>query len=188
MNSIELMVEEHKNIIRMLKVVRQASYNILKGDEICYEDFEQMIDFIRNYADVHHHGKEEKFLFKEMVDNLGPLADKLVTHGMLIEHDWGRLFIRELSNALEAVKNGDEMSKIDVIANAVGYANHLQRHIDKEDSVVYPFAQKQLSEEIMERVEKASWDYEKTAEEKKIQSHYLEILENLEKKYLNSLR
>ncbi|NLP34772.1 MAG: hemerythrin domain-containing protein [Clostridiales bacterium] len=184
MNSIELMVEEHKNIIRMLTVVRQASYGILKGDEICYEDFEQMIDFIRNYADVHHHGKEEKFLFKEMVDNLGPLADKLVTHGMLVEHDWGRLFIHELSNALEQVKRGDEMSKIDVIANAIGYANHLQRHIEKEDSVVYPFAERKLSAEIMERVEKASWEFEKDAEEKNIPSYYLELLENLEKKYL----
>lgn len=185
MNIIELMIEEHRNIVRMLAVVRQASYRILKGDEICYEDFAQMIDFIRNYADIHHHGKEEKFLFKEMVDHLGPLGDKLVTHGMLIEHDWGRLFIRELSDALELVKNGDEMSKIDVIANAVGYANHLKRHIEKEDTVVYTFAQRKLPAEVMDQIEQASFDYEKVAEEKKIPSHYLELLENLEKKYFS---
>jgi hemerythrin-like domain-containing protein len=183
LNSIELMIEEHKNILRMLAVVRKASYDILLGKEICFEDFEQMIDFIRNYADVHHHGKEEQFLFKEMVEHLGPLGDKLITHGMLVEHDWGRLFIRELSSALDRVKSGDDMSKIDVIANAVGYANHLQRHIEKEDKVVYTFAQRQLPKEIMDKIEKDSATFEKNANDKNIPSNYLTILKNLEQKY-----
>lgn len=183
MNSIELMVEEHKNILRMLKVVRNANNKILKGEEICYDDFDKMIDFIRNYADVHHHGKEEKFLFKEMVDNLGPLGTKLVTHGMLIEHDWGRLFISELVAALERVKSGDLDSRLDVIANAVGYANHLTRHIAKEDEVVYTFAARQLNQEILAQVDKQTEEFEEVAAKNGIQNHYIQLLEELEKKY-----
>lgn len=110
MNSIDLMVEEHKYIMRMLKVVRNACYRILKGEDIQYNDFEQMIDFIKNYADNHHHGKEEKFLFKEMQTNLGNIGNQLVTHGMLVEHDLGRLFISDLSDALKRVKEGDDES------------------------------------------------------------------------------
>lgn len=183
MNSIELMIAEHSNISRMLTVVRKACSGILNGDPINYDDFDQMIDFIKNYADIHHHGKEEKFLFKEMVDNLGPLGNKLVTHGMLVEHDFGRLFISELTNALQKVKAGDDISKIDVIANAVGYANHLQRHIDKENTVVFPFAQKKLSKEIMDKVEQDSINFENEAKEKGIQEHYIQLLEALEVKY-----
>jgi hemerythrin-like domain-containing protein len=149
MNSIELMIDEHKYIVRMLKVVRKACYNIMQGGDISYDDFDKMIDFIRNYADQHHHGKEEKFLFKEMINHLGPIGNKLITHGMLIEHDWGRLYVSELVNALERVKTGDQESKLDVIANAVGYANHLSRHIAKEDQVIYTFAAKNLSTEIL---------------------------------------
>lgn len=184
MDSIGLMVEEHKNILRMLKVVRKACNKLLQNEEISYEDFDKMIDFIRNYADAHHHGKEEKFLFKEMIDNLGKLGTNLVTHGMLVEHDWGRLFAHELEEALERVKAGDEGSKLDVIANAIGYANHLARHIAKEDEVVYTFASKQLAPEIMERVDKQTEDFEKDANKLGIQVHYIEILEELEKKYL----
>ena len=51
MNSIEVLVEEHKNISRMLVLVKNASYGILRGEEIPYDDFGEMIDFIRNYAD-----------------------------------------------------------------------------------------------------------------------------------------
>jgi hemerythrin-like domain-containing protein len=184
MNSIELMVEEHKYIVRMLKVVRAASNKILKGEEICYEDFDKMIDFIKNYADAHHHGKEEKFLFKEMVDNLGRMGTNLVTHGMLVEHDWGRLFISELKNALDRVKAGEEESRLDVIANAIGYANHLARHIGKEDEVVYTFAEKQLSTEILERVNQQTEEFEKEAEKNGIQARYIKLVEELEKKYL----
>ena len=93
-----------------------------------------MIDFIRNFADAHHHGKEEKLLFHEMVTHLGPLGNKLITHGMLVEHDSGRLFIKELEEALQRVKSGDEMSKLDVIANAISYTHLLRRHIEKENS------------------------------------------------------
>lgn len=183
MNSIQLMMDEHKYILRMLTVVRKACFGIFKGDSICYEDFEKMIDFIRNYADAHHHGKEEKLLFHEMVENLGSLGNKLITHGMLVEHDSGRLFIQELNEALLRVKNGDEESKLDVIANAISYTHLLHRHIEKEDAVVYTFAEKQLAPEIIDKVNLQTIDFEKAAEEKGIQQYYQNLVNELEEKY-----
>lgn len=38
MNTIDVMVAEHKYILRMLKVIRSASFQILKGKEINYDD------------------------------------------------------------------------------------------------------------------------------------------------------
>lgn len=184
MNSIELMVEEHKYIKRMLKVVRKASFQVLQGKEIYYEDFYNMMDFIKNYADAHHHGKEEKILFKEIVDNLGKMGTNLVTHGMLVEHDLGRLYMSDLREALNRVKEGDEESKLDVIANAISYTRLLERHIAKEDEVVYTFAEKQLSTEILDRVNKQTQEFEIDATSKGIQNHYLDLLQELEGKYL----
>ncbi|HEX3022475.1 MAG TPA: hemerythrin domain-containing protein [Lachnospiraceae bacterium] len=184
MNSIDLMVEEHTYIIRLLKVVRQACLKVMHGEDICYEDFDLMIDFIRNYADAHHHGKEEKFLFKEMAERMGKLGENLVKHGMLVEHDWGRLFISELRAALDRTKSGDEDSKLDVIANAMGYVNHLGRHIAKEDSVIYNFARKELDSEVLAQVDKQSEDFEEEAKKQGVQAKYIGIVEELEKKYL----
>ena len=183
MNSIDLMVEEHKYITRMLIVVRNACLKLMNDDEIDYDDFNKMVDFVANYADVHHHGKEEKFLFKEMAVNLGKVGEKLINNGMLVEHDWGRLFVMELKESLIELKNGNKESKLDVIANAVGYANHLDRHIKKEDSVIYPFAQRQLTNELLEKVDKASEEFEEEASNKGIQDYYIKLLEGLETKY-----
>lgn len=185
MNSIQLMMEEHKYILRMLIVVRNACYGVMKGETIYYEDFDQMTDFVRNYADFHHHGKEEKLLFNEMVTHLGALGNKLVTHGMLVEHDFGRLYMQELKEALHRVKAGDDMSRLDVIANAISYTHLLKRHIDKEDSVVYTFAERQLSKEIMDKVNQETLEFEKNAEQQGTQKYYIELLERLEKKYNN---
>ncbi len=184
MYSIELMVEEHKYIIRMLTVVRQASNKILNGEEICYEDFYKMLDFIRNYADIHHHGKEEKFLFTQMVEHLGKMGTNLVKHGMLVEHDWGRLFATDLREALERTKEGDKESRLDVIANAVGYANHLLRHISKEDAAVYTFAKNNLPNEVLNLIDEQTKVFEEEAAKKGTQDHYIKLLEELEAKYL----
>lgn len=186
MNGISLMVDEHKFIKRMLKVIRKASYDILKGKDIDYKDFEKIIDFVRNYADAYHHGKEEKMLFNRMIDEMGGAAIKLVQHGMLVEHDMGRFHMKELEEALAKVKDGDEEAKIDVIANAVGYANLLSRHIEKEDGIAYPFAERGLSKETLEKINKECEAFEKEMQEKNVQAKYIQLLEELEKKYIHS--
>lgn len=61
MNSIDIMVKEHENILAFLEAVKVASLEIIEGAEPDTEDFRKMIDFVENYADGHHHGKEEKF-------------------------------------------------------------------------------------------------------------------------------
>lgn len=183
MNGIDLMVKEHTYIKRMLKIVRRASYKILQGAEIDFEDFNKMIDFIRNYADKHHHGKEEVILFNRMVDEIGGAAEPLVKHGMLVEHDLGRFYIRSLEEALGRVRAGDEESKLDVIANAVGYTQLLNSHIEKEDSTVYPFANRKLRKETLDIIDSECQSFEDKMKETNIQEKYLELLSVLENKY-----
>lgn len=184
MDGIKLMVDEHVYIKRMLKVLRKASYGVMQGETINYDDFASMIDFVRNYADRHHHGKEEKLLFNRMVDEIGGAAEKLVKSGMLVEHDIGRLHMKELEEALDRVKGGDDESRLDVIANAVSYTHLLNRHIDKEDAVVYPFAQRQLSEQTMATINSECESFERQMEEEGVQSRYIALLEELEGKYI----
>ena len=181
MNSIELMMDEHRNIERMLKIIRALCLRILKNEKVDYDDIEIIIEFIRKYADGHHHNKEEIFLFNKMVDSLGPLGEKIIKYGMLVEHDLGRLYVKNLEEALNKVRNGDEEAKLDIIANVISYTDLLTRHIDKEDRVVYTFAQRELSEEILNEVDNKCNDYEK--DNLDLRNKYINILNNLEEKY-----
>lgn len=183
MDGIVLMVDEHKNIKRMLGVIRKACLDVIKEKEIDYKDFEMMIDFVRNYADKHHHGKEEKFLFNRMIDEIGGPAEKLVKYGMLVEHDFGRLYMSELEDALKKAKAGDDEAKLDIIANAIGYTNLLNRHIDKEDNVVYTFAKRELSKKTLDEVNAECDEFEKETNRAGVQDKYIKMLDALEEKY-----
>lgn len=182
MNAIELMVKEHENICVMINIVREACYKVVTGEKINYDDFNFMIDFIKNYADKHHHGKEEVFLFNRMVDEIGDTAEKLVKHGMLVEHDLGRLYISDLSKALEDLKAGNDKAKVDVIGSAISYCNLLTRHIDKENKVAYTFANRMLKDETLNTINDETKAFEE--ENKENSEKYLKVLENLKKKYL----
>jgi hemerythrin-like domain-containing protein len=184
MNAIELMVHEHKYIKRMLSVARAMSIKVLNNEEVANEDFYKVIDFVRNYADKHHHAKEENILFKKMGDELGEKIAKGPIAGMFVEHDLGRLYMSNLESALEKYKNGDKDSRVDIIANTICYTDLLHRHIDKEDTAIYTFAQRALSKEAMEDVEKSCADVESSATEHGTQDKYIKLVEELENKYL----
>lgn len=180
MKCLDLMVDEHVNIKRMLAVIRKYCNKILNGETIQYEDFYKIIDFVRNYADKHHHGKEESLLFARMMEELGSTAEKLIRYGMNVEHDFGRLYIQELETSVNRVLGGDLEARLDVIANAVSYTHLLNRHIDKEDKVVYMYAQNNLPEETIVKLEQECDMFEKKALEVGAQAKYLELLNELE--------
>lgn len=182
MNAINLMVEEHKLIKRMLVVTRKLSIKVLNNEEVDYNDFNKVIDFVRNFADKHHHSKEEVILFKKMGEVLGERIANGPIMGMLVEHDLGRLFIGNLEASLAKFKAGDSDSRVDIIANAIGYTDLLYRHIDKEDTTIYTFAQRKLSKNQLEEIDIACLEVETEATKNNLQDKYVTLLNKLESK------
>ena len=182
MNGIDLLINEHKYVSRMLVVIRKVCFNLMENNEIDYEDFDKIICFVKNFADGHHHQKEEIFLFNKMVEQLGDTGKNVITHGMLVEHDLGRSYIRNLIEALEKYKNGQKESKLDIIANAISYSTLLENHIHKEDNVIFNFAKRGLSEEILKTIDKECMEYEQNYTE--LIKENMDILTYLEEKYI----
>ena len=79
-------------------------------------------------------------------------------------------------------KNGNNESKLDIIANAVSYATLLENHIHKEDNVIFNFAKRALSKEILKTVDKQCMEYEENS--KDVIKENLDILTYLEEKYI----
>ncbi|AOT70228.1 hemerythrin domain-containing protein [Geosporobacter ferrireducens] len=181
MDAIALMIEEHKHIKRVLGITRRACIQILNGTPVNYEAFYKIIDFVRNYADKHHHSKEEDILFKRMSEELGEVIAHGPIMGMFAEHDLGRLFISNLETALQKAKAGDADARIDIIANAIAYTDLLYRHIDKEDTAIYTFAQNKLSAESMAEVEERCKAVESEAHKNRLQDKYITLIDELEK-------
>ncbi len=184
MDAIKLLMEEHVNIKRMLIVIRKMAERVLEDQAPDYNDYSQAVDFVRSYADVHHHMKEEKVLFRYMKDELSDMIGGSL-EGMIIEHNLGRMYIANLEQALKSYESNRTESRLEIIANAIGYSNLLNKHIDKEDLGLYMFAQKNLSEEAIAKLNDEVAILEVEATEQSIQAKYLEILLKFEEKYLD---
>jgi hemerythrin-like domain-containing protein len=82
---------------------------------------------------------------------------------MLTEHGFGREFVKGMSESAEKLKQGDRSAAAKFIENADGYVKLLSQHIDKEDNVLYPMADKLLSAKKQEELVVA---FEKVEEER----------------------
>ena len=163
---IEVLREEHDEILKFIEALRQKCLNFMEYNEVNLQDFKDAVQFIRTYADLRHHQKEEQILFKAMTDNLGTIAVNLIQHGMLVEHDLARLHVMELDNAIKAYElEPTKENKLDIISNAMGYYYLLKRHVEKENGVVYPYAEKNLSKELMDELDKEAVRYMEAMEQ-----------------------
>ncbi|MCX6561475.1 MAG: hemerythrin domain-containing protein [Candidatus Aminicenantes bacterium] len=138
---------EHQAIKRMLGILTRACARIEAGSPVDPAHLDAAVEFIRVFADKCHHGKEEDLLFPAMVaagvpDQGGPIGV------MKAEHTRGRELVRKAAAALPGLKRKDRAAAADFVAQARGYAALLGPHIDKEDFILYPMADRLLAKSV----------------------------------------
>ncbi len=142
-----IMTDEHQLILRMISLVEQNTALMEQGRFRNWQFFLDAVDFIRNYADRFHHAKEEDVLFVALVKNGMPEKQSPI-EAMHMEHDQGRTFVRAMEAAAERALAGETGQAPVIAENAKGYAELLHDHIDKEDTILYPLAERVLPEEV----------------------------------------
>lgn len=159
---IKILTNEHKNILEFVGELKKKCLIFMEDDYIDIGGFYSAVDFIKSYADWRHHRKEEELLFSAMTAHLGDTAEQLIKHGMLVEHDMARFQVCEMEKWLKNYEaNESAENKLNIIANTMSYCALLERHAQKEDEVVYPYAVRSLPEEVMNELDSKVLEYEK---------------------------
>jgi hemerythrin-like domain-containing protein len=150
MKPTEELKAEHEGILVILDVLDRISEKIIAGVTLPVEHLEQIIEFLQIFVDKCHHGKEEDILFPAMVEAGIPVADGPISV-MLSEHDRGRRFTGEMKTLLQSHRSGGAGSPLMVLTTpALQYTDLLRSHIWKENNVLFPLADEELSEEKQE--------------------------------------
>lgn len=172
------LVEEHRLILRMIALLERNARRTAEGTYSNWQFYLDGIDFIRQYADRFHHAKEEDVLFTALIDNGMPREHSPVA-AMLMEHDQGRAFVRQLEDAVRGAQAGRTENGRVIAENALGYAALLRDHIAKEDSILYPLAERIVPAPLREKI----LDGYRTATARTPQGftdHYTRIVEQYE--------
>lgn len=145
----KIMVDEHQLILRMITLLEKNTALLEAGTFRNWQFYLDAVDFIRHYADGFHHAKEEDVLFVSLVRNGMPEKNSPI-EAMQMEHDQGRAHVRAIAVAAEKAQAGKLGQDAIIAAHARGYADLLRGHIDKEDHILYPLAERVLPEGVRE--------------------------------------
>ncbi|MEN6555675.1 MAG: hemerythrin domain-containing protein [Anaerolineaceae bacterium] len=142
------LLNEHDAILHVFSILDKMLTSSKFDEERDLNFADELVHFLKVFADQCHHGKEEGFLFKEL-ENRGVPNQGGPISVMLQEHMLGRQLIAKMS---EAVQDADlEAFKL----HAVEYRDLLRQHIQKENAVLFKLADQLISdEEQMELFEK----------------------------------
>src|SRR5512142_112477 len=89
---------EHEAILSALNILERMAADAEAGAPVEPKDIQSFIDFLKEFADKCHHGKEEGLLFPAMIaygvpDRGGPIG------AMMDQHENGRHLVREMEAA-----------------------------------------------------------------------------------------
>jgi len=118
---------------------------ILTKDAEAPSHLAQLLDFFKGFVDRCHHSKEEDVLFPEL-ERRGVSRQGGPIGVMLSEHEQGRGHVRELDASLGRLRDGDAGAAASIRELAVAYRHLLQQHIDKENHILFPLADRLLAE------------------------------------------
>jgi hemerythrin-like domain-containing protein len=127
------LVAEHVLIKRWIALIPEVVKNLDVESEKGRRLILDGIDMIRSYADKFHHAKEEDILFKYFDES----ADILKV--MHADHTHARGLVKEMLVALE------EKDQKTIAKNLMTYRELLSEHIRKEDEILFPWMDNQLS-------------------------------------------
>lgn len=152
MNVTADLVHEHNAILVALDILDRICDRVDAGQEFPARDAGRIVDFLKNFADGCHHAKEEEHLFPALRE-AGLPAEGGPVGVMLAEHELGRKYIREMVAAL-----GTEVAPAapaQFARSARAYANLLRAHIGKENTVLFPMAERFIPARAQARIQEA---------------------------------
>ena len=134
------LIEEHQAISVALNIIEQISTRCRKENEINTADINDLLGFLKVFADHCHHGKEENYLFPAL-EKAGIRKEGGPIGFMLRQHDQGRSLI----GRMEAAVSGDPVDKAGFADAATEYVNLMRAHIGRENTVLFPAIEVKLS-------------------------------------------
>lgn len=139
---------DHRVIERALRAIDGVCTRLGWGERVPPEVLAGLVEFISDFADRYHHGKEERYLFPALQRRgigvgRGPLSV------IVNEHEAERELTERMKEAVEGYRELDEASARRFVQAASTYGDHLLKHMEREDCILF-----RLADEVLDDADK----------------------------------
>lgn len=173
---------EHVSILFGLEILEQMVKVVRQSNVIELKDIDDMVNFLRVFADKCHHGKEEGLLFPAM-EKVGIPNEGGPIGQMLIEHNQGRQYIAEMgASAANAILQSDRFTEA-----ATAYFKLMRAHIEKENTVLFPMGDRLIPMDKQTQLLNQFEEFEDEVMGQGTHEKLHETLHKFEEKYLKTI-
>jgi hemerythrin-like domain-containing protein len=140
-NIIQILLEEHRNIDKLLLVLEHELEVFDRSEEPDYEILQAVIQYFQDYPESCHHPKED-LVFEKLKVRDPAAADRV--GDAEAEHQVETMRLRRLVEAVEEILAGREFLRQTFHEVVHDFIEHQRQHMDKEERLLFPAAAKSL--------------------------------------------
>ncbi len=141
----EALEREHRVIQKAVAVMAQIVTQLEFRHTVSAEVLRDLLQFMREFSDQCHHGKEESFFFPYL-ESKGVPSTGCPLSALKGEHVKSRQLLDDLNSAAAAYINDAERGRLTLIQVLQSLVAFYPAHIWKEDYLLFPMADKILAE------------------------------------------
>ena len=142
--------EEHENMSRLFKILSREMKAFHAGDGPDWAIIESILDYNLSYPDLYHHPKEDLVLEKLKLRDPNIAA---VIGGLDAEHEALAALARRFAAAVRNVMNDEKLPRDWFTGIAGDYLNFMRRHMQMEEVILFPSAERNLTPEDWAEIE-----------------------------------
>lgn len=138
---IDILLEEHQNIEKLLLVLEHELEIFDRGGRPDYEILQTIIQYFQDYPESCHHPKEEMIF--EKLKARDPAAAKRFGD-VEAEHELETKRLRSFARAVDSVLADQEFLRESFHLAVHDFVEHQRKHLQKEELLLFPAARKAL--------------------------------------------
>ena len=149
-NIIKILLEEHRNIDKLLLVLEHELEVFDRSEEPDYEILRAVIEYFQDYPEDCHHPKED-MVFEKLKMRDPAAADRI--GDAQAEHEIETERLHKLVEAVEEILAGREFLRQTFHDAVYGFIRHQRQHMDKEERLLFPAAVQRLRPEDWDAID-----------------------------------
>ena len=167
---IEQLHEDHKQLVRILYHLEREikALSGLTNTPGSLEALLDILDYIQVYPEIWHHPTED-VIYQMLQEKAIPGPDLLTE--AIEEHAVLELLTDNLQQYVNASATGQQLSSARFIKSAGDYVSRQLRHMEQEQTILFPLAEKYLNKNDWEKIKQQLKDRQYSLEEPRLQKY-----------------